>query len=77
MQPGRDAGPQKRALPHAALCVQQRQPRRPEIADDPLLLCLPTEEGAGILLDEVVQTDVRTAGRAHRSERAGATAATE
>ena len=46
-------------MPDPALGVQQREPRRVEVPDDPLALVVPAEEVLGVLLAEVAQPGVR------------------
>ncbi len=62
----RDPGAEQRALADAALRVEQREPRRAEVADDDAGLRVAAEEEVGVVLRVVGQPDVGTAQAARR-----------
>ena len=59
---------QKRALPDAALAVEQRQPGGEQVGDHEVAFDVPAEEEGGVLLLVVVQALVGGAGLAGRRE---------
>ena len=67
-EPRHDAGAQQRALADAAARVQQREPRRLQVGDDPLALGVAPEEPVGVRLAERRQPDVRSARRSPAQE---------